>query len=296
VSTINHSLAVDPASYRRGLTRLFSNPTMAFGVAVLAILTLTAALAPFLSTADPTFIIPRLRLRSPTSEHWLGTDSYGRDLYSRVVYGGRISLIVGAVVPLLACGLGVLTGLFAGYVALLDKILMRIMDGLMAIPAVLLAIACVALWGASLTTVAVAITVPEVPRVARLVRGLVLTLREEPYVEAAVGVGTPTWLILWRHLLPHTVAPLIVQATYIAASAILTEAVLSFLGAGIPTETPSWGNIMAEGRLYFQTAPWIILFPGFCLAVTVLGVNLLGDGLRDTLDPRIAESTGKLRP
>jgi peptide/nickel transport system permease protein len=169
------------------------------------------------------------------------------------------------------------------------------MDGIMAIPSILLAIAMVTLSGAGVATVIVAITIPEIPRIARLVRSVVLTVREEPYVEAAIGVGTPLPVLLVRHILPNTLAPLIVQATYVCAAAILTEAILSFLGAGIPTEVPSWGNIMAEGRQSFQIAPWVILFPGLCVAVAVLAINILGDGLRDTLDPRIAKSVGRFQ-
>jgi peptide/nickel transport system permease protein len=274
---------------------LLGNAGVLFGAGVLIVLVLVALFAPMLFTSDPTFLSPRLRLKPPTEAYWLGTDAFGRDLYSRVVYGARISLMIGLLVPACSIALGLVIGLIAGYVRSLDQVLMRIMDGLMAIPAILLAIAMIALSGASLVTVVVAILVPEIPRVARLVRSVVLTIREEPYIEAAIGVGTPLPLLLIRHVLPNTLAPLIVQGTYIAASAILTEAILSFLGAGIPTEIPTWGNIMAEGRLYFQLAPWIILFPGLFLAITVLAVNLLGDGLRDTLDPSIAKRVSRFR-
>jgi peptide/nickel transport system permease protein len=219
----------------------------------------------------------------------MGSDSYGRDIYSRVLYGGRISLVVGIAVAALSLLFGTLIGLAAGYLRAIDAVAMRIMDGLMAIPGILLAIALVALWRASLWTVIVAITVPEIPRVVRLVRSLVLSIREEPYVEAAISVGTRTIPLLYRHVLPNTVAPLIVQGTYICASAILVEAILSFLGVGLPTDIPTWGNIMAEGRLQFQEFPHNVLFPGIFLALTVLAVNMLGDGLRDTLDPRFSK-------
>ena len=275
--------------------RLLSNPAVLFGALVLAALALAALAAPLLHTVDPVQLTPRLRLKPPTAEHWFGTDGFGRDLWSRVVYGARVSLAIGAMVSVVAVTLGLVVGLGAGFLRWLDGPVMRIMDGIMAIPAILLAIAMVSLNGASLVTVAVAIVIPEIPRVARLVRSVVLSVREEPYVEAAVGLGTRLPWLLWRHILPNTLAPLVVQGTYVAASAILTEAILSFLGAGIPTEIPSWGNAMAEGRVYFQIAPWIILFPGLCLAVTVLAVNLLGDGLRDLLDPRLAKSVRSFR-
>ena len=219
--------------------------------------------------------------------HWLGTDSLGRDVYARVVYGARTSLTVGVIVAALSVAIGLAIGLVSGYVRWLDGIVMRFMDGLMAIPAILLAIALVSLSSAGLAAVIVAIVVPEVPRVVRLVRAVVLSVREEPYVEAAVAAGTPAPQLVIRHILPNTVPPLIVQATYIAASAILIEAILSFLGVGIPPETPTWGNIMAEGRTLFRVYPHTILYPGILLALTILSVNLLGDGLRDTLDPRM---------
>ena len=270
--------------------RLFSRyPLMFIGGGLLLIMVFLAVFAPLLFTSDPIQMNPVERLKTPSLIHWFGTDMFGRDIYSRTVYGSRISLVVGLVAAVLSVILGLLIGLVAGYIRFLDAILMRIMDGLMAIPGILLAIALVSLSGASLITVTIAITIPEIPRVVRLVRSIVLSVREEPYVEAAIAAGTRLPLILSRHVLPNTIPPLIVQATYVCGSAMLTEAILSFLGAGTPPEVPSWGNIMAEGRLYFQIAPWIIIFPGITLAVTVLAVNVLGDGLRDTLDPRIAK-------
>ena len=270
--------------------RLFSRyPLMYIGGGLLLIMVFLAVFAPLLFTSDPIQMNPVERLKTPSLTHWFGTDMFGRDIYSRTVYGSRISLGVGLVAAVLSVILGLFIGLVAGYIRFLDAILMRIMDGLMAIPGILLAIALVSLSGASLITVTIAITIPEIPRVVRLVRSIVLSVREEPYVEAAIAAGTRLPLILSRHVLPNTIPPLIFQATYVCGSAMLTEAILSFLGAGTPPEVPSWGNIMAEGRLYFQIAPWIIFFPGITLAVTVLAVNVLGDGLRDTLDPRIAK-------
>lgn len=292
------------ASRRPGrLRQIARNPGVIFGSLVLLAMVLIGLLAPELGTIDPTRIDPAFRNKLPGTErsielgdgtvldyvHRMGTDSLGRDVYSRVVYGARVSLIVGLSVGAIAVVVGLLIGLFAGYIRWLDGFAMRVMDGLMAIPAILLAIGLVSLWGGGVATVILAIAVPEVPRVVRLVRSVVLSIREEPYVEAAISVGTPLVPILYRHVLPNTVAPLLVQGTYICASAILLEAILSFLGVGIPPETPTWGNIMAEGRVLFQVHPHNILFPGIFLAVTILAVNVLGDGLRDTLDPRMAK-------
>lgn len=261
--------------------------SIVWGGALLALMAAVAALGP-LFTADPMQLNPMLRLRAPSGEVWFGSDFLGRDVFARVVSGARVSLVVGLAVAVIAVAIGLVLGLVAGYIRLLDAIIMRVMDGLMAIPAILLAIALISLSGATLTTVVVAIVIPEIPRVVRLVRSVVLTVREEPYVEAAIAAGTRLHLIMTRHILPNCIAPLIVQATYICGSAMLTEAILGFLGAGIPPEIPSWGNIMSEGRTYFQISPWIIFYPGIALALTVLAVNVVGDGLRDTLDPRIA--------
>jgi peptide/nickel transport system permease protein len=267
-------------------------PLVIFGAAVIVAMGLAALCAPLLGTTNPLALNPLQRLRPPSAEYWFGTDQFGRDIWTRVVYGARVSLIVGLSVSVLAVAIGLAVGLVAGYIRLVDAIVMRVMDGLMAIPGVLLAIALVSLSGASLLTVIIAITVPEVPRVVRLVRAVVLTVREEPYVEAAIALGTRLPLILTRHVLPNSVPPLIVQATYICASAMLTEAILSFLGAGTPPEIPSWGNMMAEGRLFFPIAPRIVLLPGVALALTILAVNVLGDGLRDRLDPKLAKRMG----
>ncbi|MCF6233003.1 MAG: ABC transporter permease [Rhodobacteraceae bacterium] len=266
---------------------MLNNRAIFWGSSLLFVFVMVAILAP-LFTADPVSINPINRLKPPSAATLFGTDFLGRDIFARTLYGARISLVVGIAVAIIAISIGLVLGLVAGYVRVLDAVIMRTMDGLMSIPAILLAIALISLSGATLGTVIVAIVIPEVPRVVRLVRAVVLTVREEPYVEAAIAAGTKLPLILSRHILPNTIAPLIVQATYVCASAMLTESILGFLGAGIPPEIPSWGNIMSEGRTYFQISPWIIFFPGIALALTVLAVNIVGDGLRDTLDPRIA--------
>ena len=264
------------------------HPTAIAGAIVLLLMVLVAVFAAFLGTTDPQALSPIRRLRPIGAEHWFGTDMLGRDVYSRVIYGTRVSLTVGLAVALLATSIGLLIGLVTGYLRWLDAVMMRVMDGLMSIPSVLLAIALISLTRASLENVIMAIAITEVPRVVRLVRSLVLTLREQPYVEAAIASGTRLPAILLRHILPNTLAPLLVQATYICASAMITEAILSFVGAGTPPNIPSWGNIMAEARSLIQVAPTILLFPGIFLSLTVLSVNLLGDGLRDALDPRLA--------
>ncbi len=282
--------------------RLPRNRSVRIGVGVLAVVVAIAVLAPYLGTTDPAEIDPTARNRRPGAErivrhddgtrtvttYRMGTDSLGRDVYSRVLFGSRVSLIVGITVALVAVAAGLVIGLVSGYIRWLDGVVMRIMDGLMAIPAILLAIALVSLSrGAGLLTVILAIVIPEVPRVVRLVRSVVLSVREEAYVEAARALGAPTAVVLVRHVLPNTLAPLVVQGTFACASAILLEAILSFLGVGIPPETPTWGNIMAEGRALFRVFPHNILFPSIFLAATVLAVNMLGDGLRDLLDPRV---------
>jgi peptide/nickel transport system permease protein len=263
------------------------NPTVVGGAAVLATMTLLALLAPYIAV-DPIEINPIARLRPPSLEHLFGTDNLGRDIFSRTLYGGRISLTVGLSVAFFTALIGLFVGLVSGYIRAVDAVMMRIMDGLMAIPEILLAISLMAISSASIKNVIIAITIPEVPRMARLVRSIVITLREQPFIEAAVSIGTGLPKILFRHVLPNTIAPLLVTATYAFASAVITESLLGFIGAGTPPEIPSWGNIMADGRTYFEIGSWIIFFPGAFLTLTVLAVNIMGDGLRDMLDPRLS--------
>jgi peptide/nickel transport system permease protein len=286
-TTIGLPPATARTSPNRALVWAWRNKTIVAGTLILLALLGVAILAPWLA-GDPLQFEPINRLKRPSEEFWFGTDQFGRDVYSRVVYGTRISLIVGFSVAVLATAIGLVLGVVCGYYRAVDAIVMRIMDGMMAIPAILLAIALITLMKASLVIVIAAISIPEIPRVVRLVRSVVLSVRARPYIEAAIASGTRNVRIMVRHILPNTVAPLIVQATYVCASAILTEAGLSFLGAGTPPEIPSWGNVISLGRTFFQIAPWIIFFPGVLLAITVLAINLVGDGLRDTLDPRIA--------
>jgi peptide/nickel transport system permease protein len=281
--------ATRAAAERSSWARSLRNPFLTIGAAIFLLMTAFALLAPFLGTVDPVAMAPTNRLKPPSAEALLGTDQFGRDVWSRVVYGARVSLLVGVSAAAICVAIGLFIGLVSGYFRLVDAVVMRIMDGLMSIPAILLAIALVAVSGkATLITVIVAISIPEIPRIVRLVRAVVLSVREEPYVEAAISLGTPLPKVLWWHVFPNTIPPLVVQATYVCASAMLTEAILSFLGAGTPPEFPSWGNMMAEGRIFFPLAPWIVLFPGIALSATILAVNILGDGLRDRLDPRIA--------
>ncbi len=285
VPAVGEALPSRPSAATRFVRR---NPTVVIGATLIVGMAALAICAPYLHTVDPVKFNPIYRLKPPSERFWFGTDGFGRDVYSRTMYGARISLIVGFSVAIVSTSVGLLIGLVAGYVRAADAVLMRVMDGLMAIPSILLAIALIAVTSASVYGVLVAIAIPEIPRVVRLVRAIVLTIREQPYIEAATAIGTGVPKILVRHLLPNTLAPLIVQATYICAAAVLIEAALGFLGAGTPPEIPSWGNIIAEGRTHFIIGPWIIAFPGLFLALTVLAINLVGDGLRDLLDPRIA--------
>ncbi|EFH10405.1 ABC transporter permease [Pseudoroseomonas cervicalis] len=275
---------------RKGvLGYLLRHPTIAIGGFLLLLMLAIAVFAPYLWTKDPTALAPAMRTRDPSARFWFGTDMLGRDVYSRVLYGTRVSLQVGFGVAFFASIIGLAIGLVSGFVRWADSIIMRVMDGIMSIPSILLAIALMALTRGSVGNVILAITIAEIPRVSRLVRGVVLSLREQPYVDAAIASGTRTPVIIWRHILPNTLAPMTVQATYICASAMIAEAILSFIGAGTPPIIPSWGNIMAEGRALWQVKPYIVFFPAVFLSITVLAVNLLGDGLRDSLDPRAAK-------
>ncbi|UGY15696.1 ABC transporter permease [Bradyrhizobium septentrionale] len=293
IETLPESSIPVTRPFRVKLGFLTSTPIIAVATICLALIILMAIFAPLLAPHDPLLLTPSQRLKPSSAQYLLGTDAYGRDLLSRVIYGARISLVIGLGAAVCSIAIGLLIGLVAGFFRWVDAVLMRVMDGLMAIPAILLAIAVVSLSGASIWTVMVAITIPEIPRVARLVRSVVLTAREEPYVEAAISLGSSLPKIMWRHLMPNTIAPLIVQGTYVCASAILTEAILSFLGAGISPETPTWGNIMAEGRAYFQVKPSLIFWPGLLLSIAILSINLIGDAARDALDPRMKQREGK---
>ncbi|MFZ5736452.1 peptide/nickel transport system permease protein [Rhodopseudomonas thermotolerans] len=292
IDTMSEPTLPVPRPLRPRLGFLLSTPIIAAATVCLTLIVLMAIFAPWLAPHDPITLAPAQRLKPPSAEFLLGTDAYGRDLLSRIIYGGRVSLLIGVGAAIVSIAIGLVIGLVTGFFKWVDAVMMRVMDGLMAIPSILLAIAVVSLSGASLTTVLIAITIPEIPRVARLVRSVVLSAREEPYVEAAISLGSSLPKIMWRHLMPNTVAPLIVQGTYIAASAILTEAILSFLGAGISPETPTWGNIMAEGRAVFQIKPMLIFWPGLLLSIAILSVNLIGDAARDALDPRMKQREG----
>lgn len=293
IETLPSSSLPITAPLRPRVGFLTAAPIIAAATVLLALVVAISILAPLIAPHDPLLLAPAQRLKPSSAQFWLGTDSFGRDLLSRVIYGGRVSLLIGLGAAIFSVGIGLLIGLVSGFFKWVDAVMMRIMDGLMAVPAILLAVAVVSLSGASVMTVLAAITIPEIPRVARLVRAVVLSAREEPYVEAAVSVGSSLPKIMWRHLMPNTIAPLIVQGTYVCASAILTEAILSFLGAGISAETPTWGNIMAEGRAYFQIKPSLIFWPGLMLSLTILSINLLGDAARDALDPRMMRREGE---
>jgi peptide/nickel transport system permease protein len=257
------------------------------GVIVLLIVAAAALLAPTLAPYPPKKLAVEARLTPPGAPYYLGTDHLGRDVFSRILYGGRTSLWVGSIVAVASGALGLLGGLSAGYFTRLDGLLMRVMDGMMAFPAILLALAIVAATGPSVTNVMIALTLVYSPRIARVARAVVLTVRHLEYIQAIEAIGGSTGRVMLRHILPNIFAPVFVQVSIIFAYAILAEAGLSFLGVGSSPEDPTWGNILAEGRHYLQRAPWITLFPGMAISVTVLGINLMGDALRDALDPRL---------
>ncbi len=280
------ALAFTPRKRRFGFVS--RHVTVVVGGTLLTVLAMLSICAPLITPFDPIALDVAHRLRPPSAEHWFGTDNYGRDVFSRTLYGGRISLLVGISATILSGLVGTLIGITAGMFRWADAALMRVMDGLMAIPSILLAVAMMTLVRPGVMIVIIAITVPELPRVARLVRSVTLVIREQTYVQAARAIGTRLPALLFRHILPNALTPIIVQATYVCASAVLIEAYLGFLGVGIPPEIPSWGNIIADGRTYVQLAIWIVLFPASFLGTMVMAINMLGDGVRDMLDPRLA--------
>jgi peptide/nickel transport system permease protein len=279
----------------RWLRLLVRRKIALLGAVLVTVNVLVAVLAPALGRWDPQLLDVKARLAAPGATHWFGTDDVGRDVWSRVIYGARLSMVVGLAVVLFSFVGGIVFGLLGGYYRTLDNVLMRVMDGLMAFPGIILAIALMASLGPSVLNVVVALGIVYVPRVARIVRGSVLVIRETPYVEAALALGVPDYVVLCRHVLPNCLSPVIVQGTFIFAAAVLGEAALSFLGVGVPPQIPSWGNVLAEGRLYLQQAPWLTLFPGAAIMACILGFNLFGDGLRDLLDPRLRGVRGAAR-
>lgn len=290
-ATLPVAASPSPATYafsRRRRSFASRHLTLVLGATLLCVLLLLSLCAPLITSYDPMALDVMHRLRAPSAAHWFGTDNYGRDVFSRTLYGGRISLLVGICATALSTLIGTTIGIGAGMFRWVDAAVMRVMDGLMAIPSILLAVAMMALVHPGVGIVIIAITVPEVPRIARLVRSVTLVIREQAYVQAARAIGTRTPALLLRHILPNAMTPIIVQATYVCASAVLIEAYLGFLGVGVPPETPSWGNIISDGRTYIQLAIWIVLFPGAFLGVMVMAINMLGDGIRDFLDPRLA--------
>ncbi len=278
---------VAAGGWPRWLTRLGGNRNVVVGVVMLLAVVLTALLADVISSHSPTRLYPAIRLRPPSAANYLGTDEFGRDVFSLVVHGSRVSLLVGVTTMLLTSLGGVAIGLVAGYYRRLDLVVMRVMDGLMAFPAVLLAIALMAARGPGVANVIFALSVVYTPRTAMLIRSIVLSLRELDYVQAARALGRPDRVIAVRHILPNCLAPLLVQGSFVFAYAILAEAILGFLGVGVPPYVPSWGNVIASGKNVIREAFWVSLFPGLALTLAGLSLNLLGDGLRDTLDPRM---------
>ena len=293
VSTVD-AVAPGPslAPHRLWLRQLGRRKIALVGAVLVALDVVIALFAPALARWDPQLLDVKARLSPPGETHWMGTDDVGRDVWSRVIHGTRLSMVVGGAVVLLSFVSGIAFGLVGGYYRTLDNVLMRVMDGLMAFPGIILAIALMASLGPSVINVIVALGIVQIPRVARIVRGSVLVIRETPYVEAALALGVPDRTVLCKHVLPNCLSPVIVQGTFIFAAAVLGEAALSFLGVGVPPQVPSWGNVLAEGRLYLQQAPWLTLFPGAAIMACILGLNLFGDGLRDFLDPKLRGAQG----
>lgn len=267
------------------LRRFLSNKLMLTGSIIILVITGFALVGPYLVPYDPYEMDPVKRLQPPNAEHLLGTDNFGRDLLTRIVYGAQVSIGVGFSVALITAVFGMVIGLYSGYYRALDQILMRICDGLMAIPGILLAIALVAALGPRMENVIIALGIVFIPYVARIVRSATLVVREETYIEAMKAQGASATRIIWLHIAPNTLSPLVVQATFIFADAIITEAALSFLGAGVPTPDPSWGNILYDGKLVIFKAWWMTVFPGILIILTVMGLNFSGDGIRDLVDP-----------
>ncbi len=276
-----------PTPLKKFMKRTLRNRSIMAGITIISLIILIAICAPVLTRHDPLDIDPVNRLTPPGKTHLFGTDSFGYDLYTRTIYGARISLFTGFMVTLLCGTMGIILGLTCGYVPKLDAIIMRILDGLMAFPTTLLAIALMAVLGARLSNVIIALSIVYTPSVTRVVRSVVLTIKETEYIEAARALGASTIRTIVKHILPNCLAPIIVQGSFIFAQTILAEAALSFLGVGVPAWVPTWGSIMTDGRIYIRVAPWIIFFPGLAVMISVLGLNLFGDGLRDVLDPRL---------
>ncbi|MFD1360112.1 ABC transporter permease [Lentibacillus salinarum] len=275
--------------------RFFNNKLLVTGSAIFLFLTLVAFIGPFLMPYDPYGMVVTERLQAPSGDHILGTDDYGRDLLTRIVYGAQVSMGVGLAVTIISSVFGMIIGLYASYYTFLDHILMRICDGLMAIPGILLAIALMAALGPSVLNVIIALSIVFTPNIARVVRSSALVVREQMYIEAMRVQGAISFRIIWGHIAPNTISPLVVQATFVFAETIISEAALSFLGAGVPAPDPSWGNILFAGKLVVFKAWWMVVFPGFVIALSVLGLNLLGDGLRDFIDPHATSKNKKLR-
>jgi peptide/nickel transport system permease protein len=285
------TLASISLPFASSLRRLFGNRAILLGALILLIVVLAAILAPWVAPYAPNKLSIVNKLHGPSWAHLFGTDEFGRDIFSRAIYAGRISLLVSLGVVVISTVLGVILGVTAGYFRKLDTPISRLLDAMMSFPDILLAIALVAALGPSLMTVIIALGITYAPRLARIVRGSTLVIREMPYIEAAISLGLPTWQILLRHVLLNLASPILVQATFVFASAMLAEASLSFLGVGVSADMPTWGTMLASGREYMNNAPWLMLFPGLAIVFSVLSLQLVGDGLRDLVDPRLAKES-----